>query len=77
VRASDAFVGVCDILQRKTLIDVESHVSRSHGLEQLLRASFERIAARYEVEADWARQKLRTSSATVAATSIPQYFDAR
>jgi hypothetical protein len=53
-------VGVSGILERKTLIDVDAHLSRSHHREQLVRGSFERIAARYVVEETWARQKQRT-----------------
>src|SRR5580704_17944670 len=53
-------VGVCSILERKALIDVNAHLSRSHHLEQLVRGSFERIASLYVVEEDWARQKQRT-----------------
>jgi hypothetical protein len=34
-------VGVCSILERKALIDVNAHLSRSHHLEQLVRGSFE------------------------------------
>src|ERR1700720_1971761 len=53
-------VGVCSILERKALIDVNAHLSRSHHLEQLLSGSFKRIASLYVVEEDWARQKQRT-----------------
>ena len=53
-------VGVSGILERKALIDVNPHLSRSHDLEQLVRGSFERIASLYVVEEDWARQKQRT-----------------
>ena len=52
-------VGVCSILERKALIDVNAHLSRSHHLEQLVRGSFERIASLYVVEEEWARQKQR------------------
>ena len=52
-------VGVCSILERKALIDVNAHLSRSHHLEQLVRGSFERIASLYAVEEEWARQKER------------------
>src|ERR1700731_2186792 len=53
-------VGVSRILERKALIDVNAHLSRSHHLEQLIRGSFERIASLYEMEEEWARQKQRT-----------------
>ena len=53
-------VGVNGILERKTLIDVNAHLSRSHHLEQFLSGSFKRIASLYVVEEDWARQKQRT-----------------
>src|SRR5437762_4066569 len=53
-------VGVCSILERKALIDVNAHLSRSHHIEQLVSGSFERIASLYVVEQDWARQKERT-----------------
>src|SRR5213082_2719299 len=43
-------VGVCSILERKALIDVNAHLSRGHHLEQLVRGSFERIASLYVVE---------------------------
>jgi len=42
--------GVRSILERKALIDVDAHLSRSHHLEQLVRASFERIASLDVVE---------------------------
>ena len=42
-RASNAFWGVCSILERKALIDVNAHLSRSHDLERLARGSFERL----------------------------------
>src|ERR1700730_9016653 len=52
-------VGVCSILERKALIDVNAHLSRRHHLEQLVRGSIERIASLYVVEEDRARQKQR------------------
>src|SRR4029077_13718082 len=53
-------VGVRSILERKALIDVNAHLSRSHHLEQLFSGSLKRIASLYVVEEDWARQKQRT-----------------
>ena len=50
-------VGVCSVLERKALIDVNAHLSRSHDLEQLARGSFERIASLDGAEGDGARQK--------------------
>jgi len=38
-------VGVCSILERKALIDVNTHLSRSHHLEQLVRGSFKQVAS--------------------------------
>jgi hypothetical protein len=38
-------VGVSGILERKTLIDVNPHLSRSHHLEQLVRGSFKQVAS--------------------------------
>jgi len=52
-------VGVCTILERKALIDVNAHLPKP-PLEQLVRGSFERIASLYVVEEEWARQKQRT-----------------
>jgi hypothetical protein len=52
-------VGVCSILERIALMDVNAHLSRSHHLEQLVRGSFERTASLYVVEEEWARQKQR------------------
>src|ERR1700676_567247 len=53
-------VGLSGILERKALIDVNTRLSRSHHIEQLLSGSFKRIASLYVVEEDWARQKQRT-----------------
>jgi len=50
-------LGVCSILERKVLIDVNANLSRSHDLEQLARGSFERIASLDVVEEDGARRK--------------------
>jgi hypothetical protein len=50
-------LGVCSILDRKVLIDVNANLSRSDDLEQLARGSFERIASLDVVEEDGARRK--------------------
>src|ERR1700728_235030 len=65
-------VGVCSILERKALIDVNAHLSRSHHLEQLVRGSFKRIASLYVVEEDWARQKQRTLDVVEARRRLAQ-----
>src|SRR5439155_14845909 len=54
------FMGVCGILERKALIDLNAHLSRSHYLEQLVRGSFKLFSSRDVVEEEWARQKQRT-----------------
>jgi hypothetical protein len=43
-RASKALWASAASLERKALIDVNAHLSRSHHLEQLVRGSFKRIA---------------------------------
>src|SRR5438309_9948290 len=53
-------VGVSGILERKALIDVNAHLSRSHHTEQLVSGSFKLFSSRDVVEEDWARQKQRT-----------------
>src|SRR5437660_8451070 len=52
-------VGVSGILERKALIDVNAHLSRSHHAEQLVSGSFKLFSSRDVVEEDWARQKQR------------------
>src|SRR5437588_11015215 len=53
-------VGVSGILERKALIDLNAHLSRSHHIEQLVSGSFKLFSSRDVVEEQRPCQKERT-----------------
>jgi hypothetical protein len=52
-------VGVCSVLERKSLVDANAHLPRGAHLEQLVRGGFECIVSLRVAEEEWARQKQR------------------
>src|SRR5437868_15112505 len=53
-------VGVSRILERKALIDLNAHLSRSHHIEQLVSGSFKLFSSRDVVEEQRPCEKERT-----------------
>ena len=59
-RASNALWASAAMLERKALVDVNAHLSRSHHIEQLVSGSFKLFSSRDVVEEQRPCQKERT-----------------